>query len=135
MKNFFSIIYLPLNSNLQEKISIGLIMFNDEKNLFKISNQKLHVIKNLIAPNKYSSLKNYFSNIVNELNPKIDEYELNIKDNVSSNKWITASYFHYLNKYSNNLVIYSKPKNIDTDINEDTFKWLFNKLVFTYDKS
>lgn len=133
MKTFFSIIYLPLNSNLQEKISIGLVMSNGEKSIFKVSNPKLHVIKGLISSNRFSILKNYFNNIMNEVEPKVDEFRLNIKSDISNN-WLNQSYFSYLNRYSNNLVIYSEPRNIDADVNLESFKAIFNKYVFEYDE-
>lgn len=133
MKTFFSIIYLPLNSNLQEKISIGLVMSNGEKSIFKVSNPKLHVIKGLISSNRFSILKNYFNNILNEVEPKHNEFRLNIKSDISNN-WLNESYFSYLNRYSNNLVIYSEPRNIDTDVNLESFKAIFNKYVFEYDE-
>lgn len=133
MKTFFSIIYLPLNSNLQEKISIGLVMSDGEQSIFKVSNPKMHIIKGLITSNKFSILKNYFNNIINEIEPKIDEFKLNIKSEISNN-WLNESYFGYLNRYSNNLVIYSEPKKIDTDVNLEKFKSLFNKYVFEYDE-
>lgn len=133
MKTFFSIIYLPLNSNLQEKISIGLVMSNGEKSIFKISNPKLHVIKGLISSNRFSILKNYFNNIMNEVEPKVDEFRLNIKSDISNN-WFNESYFSYLNRYSNNLVIYSEPRNIDMDVSLESFKAIFNKYVFEYDE-
>lgn len=133
MKTFFSIIYLPLNSNLQEKISIGLVMSNGEQSIFKVSNPKLHIIKGLISSNKFSILKNYFSNIANEIEPKIDEFNFNIKSD-SSNNWLNESYLDYLNRYSNNLVIYSEPREIETNVTLERFKLLFNKYVFEYDE-
>lgn len=133
MKTFFSIIYLPLNSNLQEKISIGLVMSNGEQSIFKVSNPKMHIIKGLISSNKFSILKNYFNNIINEVDPKIDEFKLNIKSEISNN-WINESYFNYLNRYSNNLVVYSEPRNIDSDVTLESFKSIFNKYVFEYDE-
>lgn len=133
MKTFFSIIYLPLNSNLQEKISVGLVMSNGEQSIFKVSNPKMHIIKGLISSNKFSILKNYFNNIINEIEPKIDEFKLNIKSDISNN-WLNESYFGYLNRYSNNLVIYSEPRKIDTDVTLENFKFLFNKYVFEYDE-
>ena len=133
MKTFFSIIYLPLNSNLQEKISIGLVMSNGDKSIFKVSNPKMQLIKGLISSNKFSILKNYFNNIINEIEPKIDEYKLNISSKISNN-WLNESYFSYLNRYSNNLVIYSEPRNIDTDVNLESFKSIFNKYVFEFEE-
>lgn len=133
MKTFFSIIYIPLNSNLQEKISIGLVMSNSEQSIFKVSNPKMQIIKGLISSNKFSILKNYFNNIINEIEPKIDEFKLNIKSDISNN-WLNESYFNYLNRYSNNLVVYSEPRNIDTNVTLESFKSIFNKYVFEYDE-
>lgn len=133
MKTFFSIIYLPLNSNLQEKISVGLVMSNGEQSIFKVSNPKMQIIKGLISSNKFSILKNYFNNIINEIDPKIDEFKLNIKSEIANN-WLNESYFNYLNRYSNNLVIYSEPRNIDSDVTLESFKSIFNKYVFEYDE-
>lgn len=133
MKTFFSIIYLPLNSNLQEKISVGLVMSNGEQSIFKVSNPKMQIIKGLISPNKFSILKNYFSNIINEIEPKVDEFRLNLKSEIS-NDWINESYFSYLNRYSNNLVIYSEPRNIDSEVSLENFKSIFNKYVFEFDE-
>lgn len=133
MKTFFSIIYLPLNTNLQEKISVGLVMSNGEQSIFKVSNPKMQIIKGLISSNKFSILKNYFSNIINEIEPKVDEFRLNIKSEISNN-WLNESYFSYLNRYSNNLVIYSEPRNIDSEVGLESFKSIFNKYVFEFDE-
>ena len=72
MKSFFSIVYLPLRPDLQEKISIGLVMSNSEKNIFKFSDAKLHIIKNLFSSNRYNLVKDYFNNLKNEIEPKND---------------------------------------------------------------
>jgi hypothetical protein len=133
MKTFFSIIYLPLNSNLQEKISVGLVMSNGEQSIFKVSNTKMQIIKGLISSNKFSILKTYFNNIINEIEPKIDDFKLNIKSDISNN-WLNESYFSYLNRYSNNLVIYSEARKIEAEVSLETFKQLFNKYVFEYDE-
>jgi hypothetical protein len=133
MKTFFSIIYLPLNSNLQEKISVGLVMSDGENSIFKVSYPKLQIIKGLISTNKFNILKNYFNNIINEVEPKIDDFKLNIKSEIS-NSWLNESYFSYLNRYSNNLVVYSEARKIETDVAMETFKQLFNKYVFEYDE-
>ncbi len=73
------------------------------------------------------------SNIINEIDPKVDDYKLNINSNTANN-WLNESYFGYLNRYSNNLVVYSEPRKIDIDINLENFKSIFNKYVFEYDE-
>lgn len=133
MKTFFSIIYLTLNANLNEKISIGLLMSNGERSIFKISNPKMNVLKGLVPQQNYNVLKSYFKNINSAIMPTLNDYELNVKQNVSS-KWLNESYFSYLNRYSNNLVSFSEPRTIELDLNEESFRRLFNKYIFNYDE-
>lgn len=132
MKTFFSIIYLTLNANLNEKISVGLLMSDGEKSIFKVSNPKLNVVKALVPSQNFNILKSYFKNISSAIMPKIDDYELNVKQNVSS-KWLNESYFSYLHRYSNNLVNFSEPRTIELALSEDSFKKLFSKYIFEYD--
>lgn len=132
MKTFFSIIYLTLNANLNEKISIGLLMSDGERSIFKVSNPKMNVIKGLVPQQNFNVLKSYFKNINYAIMPKINDYELDVKQNVSS-KWLNESYFSYLHRYSNNLVSFSEPRTIELSLNEDSFKKLFSKYIFDYD--
>jgi hypothetical protein len=130
MNTFFSIIYLTLNADLNEKISIGMVMSNSEKVIFKYSNTKLGILKSLIPHQNHSFLKSYFKNLDCELNFQFDEnLELNIKREIS-NTWINESYFNYLNRYSNNLIKFSEPRTIDIPTNEESFNKLFSKYIF-----
>ncbi len=133
MESFFSIVYLPLRPDLQEKISVGLVMSNSEKNIFKFSDEKLHIIKNLFSSNRYNLVKSYFNNLKNEIEPKDANFKLSLDNNNKIN-WINEAYFNYLNKYSNNLVVYSKPKKIQLDVSNDNFKLLFEKFVFKFEE-
>ncbi|WP_330443794.1 hypothetical protein [Flavobacterium sp. C4GT6] len=134
MKTFYNIIYLPLNANLREKISIGLIMSNGEETIFKVSYQKLAILKNLISSKKYSFIKTYFKNIEHDLNFEIksDKYEIGLNSEFKK-KWVNQSYMNYLHRYSNNLVNFSDTGNLDMDLNEGVFKKLFSKFIFDYD--
>lgn len=138
MNTFFSIIYIPLSANLQEKISIGLIMSNGEESIFKFSKSKLNLIKGLISGNKFTVLKNYLNNLdseinsTSEINTAVDISQMNF-DAAKSNNWVSESYFSYLNRYSNNLVIFSEPRKIEAAVVSDFFEQLFTKYVFEYD--
>ncbi|GHC61078.1 hypothetical protein [Ulvibacter litoralis] len=132
MKTFFSIIYLPLGSDFQEKISIGMVMSNGADSLIRFSNPKLSAVKNIISSDKYSILKNYLKNLADETieNNKLGQFNLNLN---SSNNWINEEYFSYLNRYSNNLVMFSEPRNVDMNIDINNFKSLFEKFVFYFE--
>ena len=133
MKTFFSIIYLPFKPDLQEKISVGLVMSNSQQTIFKVSDKKLQLTKNLISNHKYNLIKTYFNNIIAEVKPKLNDNKLDI-DFKYKNDWIKESYFNYLNRYSNNLVVYSEPRKIELDVTDDNFISLFEKLVYEFDE-
>jgi len=133
MKTFFSIIYIPLNAALDEKVSIGLIMFDNENDLFKISETKLHAIKNLIPSQNFSVLKTYFKSLEKEIN-----YDINIgiltSNEEKKTKWIKESYITYLHRYANNLVSFSEVKSIDIPLNDNTFRRIFEKYIFQFEE-
>ncbi|TAD96747.1 MAG: hypothetical protein EAZ97_13535 [Bacteroidetes bacterium] len=130
MKTFFSIIYLTFNANLNEKISIGLFMSNGQDTFFKVSNRKLNIVKELMPNSKFNVLKSYFKSLNQHIlnanaEPKIEQ--------TYSQNWINESYFSYLSRYSNNLVSFSEPTKIEIELNENSFKSIFNKYVFSFD--
>ena len=59
MKTFFSIIYLPLSSDFQEKISIGMVMSDGLDSVVRFSDPKLNAVKHLISQHRYSIIKDY----------------------------------------------------------------------------
>lgn len=126
--------YLTINASLKEKISIGIIMFNGNEVKFKVSDTKLGIVKQLIPVQNYSFLKSYFKNLNNDLNFSLEKNDLqNLKNDVSHN-WINEGYFSYLHRYSNNIVKFSAPKEIDVPFDEPTFLKLYEKYVFNNDE-
>lgn len=132
MKTFFSIIYISLNTALKERISVGLIMSDGEKDFFKISETKLNVIKNLIPHQNFLVLRTYFKSLDKEINSTFDELKLNIKN--KKTEWITESYISYLHRYTNNLVNFSDFKTIDLPLNQENFKRIFEKYIFSFEE-
>jgi hypothetical protein len=124
MKNIYSILSIPLNTTLNERVSIGLIMSNGEKHFFKYSLSKLQVIKSLLSSESYLLLKTYLKSIDKEIS-KLDGDMF--KDSL---KWINDSYLSYLSRYSNNLVEFSQPKTIDIEFSEKMFQLFYSKYIF-----
>lgn len=133
MKTFFSIIYLPLGPDFQERISVGMVMSNGDESIIRVSNSKLNAIKSLIPTHKFSILKNYLNNLVNVTKENNKKNQIDLKLN-NSNDWINEKYFSYLNRYSNNLVMFSEPRSIDLSIDLINFKTIFEKFVFSYEE-
>lgn len=126
--------YLTINASLKEKISIGIIMANGNDIKFKISDTKLGIVKPLIPVQNYSFLKSYFKNLRKDLNFSFDNNDLqNLKKGISHN-WVNERYFSYLHRYSNNIVKFSAPREIDIAFDEPTFLKLYEKYIFNNDE-
>jgi hypothetical protein len=132
MQTYYTVLYIPVNTSLEERLSIGLIMSDGENHYFKYSQSKLQIIKALVSTKMHSMLKSYFKNLDNETN-----YRLNLNNEIfndtfnnENGKWINMSYLKYLSKYSNNLIQYSEPKPIGIELNKENFNKLFEKFIY-----
>lgn len=136
MKTLFSILYVPISAALDEKVSIGLMMFNGEQHFFKYSASKLSAIKGLLANESNTILKTYLRTLEKEINNDADNVEaLFSLGNKPKTNWVNSSYISYLSKYSNNLIQFSEAKQIDIELNTSNFRKLFEKYIFEYDEA
>lgn len=134
MKTLFSILYVPISATLDEKVSIGLIMFNGERHFFKYSASKLLAIKGLLDNESNIILKTYLRTLEKEINNDSENVEeLFTLDNALKTNWVNSSYISYLSKYSNNLIQFSEAKPIDIPLNSNNYKKIFEKYIFPYD--
>ncbi|MBG6129169.1 hypothetical protein IWQ47_000139 [Aquimarina sp. EL_43] len=133
MRTFFSIVYLTINPSLKEKIGIGMIMSNGKDIKFKFSDTKLGIIKQLIPSQNYSFLKSYFKNLNNDLNDEVVQNNLIEFKKENAHSWVNEKYFSYLHRYSNNIVKFSEPKEIDIAFDEVTFQSLYENYIFNND--
>ena len=118
MKTIYSILYVPLNTALDEKISIGMIMTNGKEHYFRYSVDKLHAIKGIINSDKIHIVKSYLKSLEKEVN-FVDDNTLFYEELNNNSKWINEKYLSYLSKYSNNVIQFSSPKFIDLDFDEN----------------
>lgn len=129
----YSIVSVLIRPEIQEKISIGLLLYNENEVYFSLSRNKVHACKALISPASYKILKEVVENIERTIDKnKLTHSDLkgdkiyvgSVADNVFS-----PSYISYLNRYSNNVISYASPKEIYLDINDNNFSALFKKYV------
>lgn len=132
MQTYYTVLYIPVNTSLEERLSIGLIMSDGENHYFKYSQSKLQVIKALVSTKMHSMLKSYFKNLDNEANQRLNLNNEIFNSTIKSEKgkWINLSYLTYLSKYSNNLIQYSEPKPIGIELNNENFNKLFEKFIY-----
>lgn len=83
--SYYTIIYAMTNSLVDEKIAIGLMVFNNEKRITRLSNSKTDIVKNILNKNSFElfidSLKsflNYDKNITNDYINYLHNYNLNL---------------------------------------------------------
>jgi hypothetical protein len=139
MNTSISIIYLTLNSSIDERISIGLVAFQDDNLIFHYSTDKLKRAKGLLPSESWDFLNDYLKNINNTITKfrkrLIDSKSSLLKLKTSDFKTFRLSYFDYLSRYSNNMVKFSKPIKTSIILNEEAFNSLFEELIYQKEKS
>jgi hypothetical protein len=131
MKTFYSILYCTIRPNLDEKVSIGFFMGNEEGCRFEYSTEKLAVIRDLFSESAYNSVKLH----LRSLSRLSQECTNDAMNTYKGHRIFKEEYFRYLSNYAQNLITYSEPSRIDLEITEPVFKKLFEKFVFNFPRS
>ncbi|WP_159523703.1 hypothetical protein [Sunxiuqinia indica] len=133
MKTFYSILSINIRPEINERLSIGLLMICQEKVYFRYSSSKLSVIQKLIGKETYKATQQYLSLIENSVgsNEAISQVKGNLDLKVESkyDRLFSEQYISYLSRYNNNLVSFSNPNFVDLVGSEQIFNTLFGKFV------
>lgn len=129
----YSILSVLIRPEIQEKISIGLLLFDANEVYFSFSRNKLHVCKDLLSPASYKILKEIVENIERTIDrdklTHSDPKSFRIYKNSAEENIFSPPYISYLSRYSNNIISYTSPKEIYLEINDQNFSTLFRKYV------
>ena len=128
MKTIYSILFASLNTALNEKISIGLLMSDGYNTIFKFSSEKLLAVKAATESERYGFIKNYLKALDDEILKSNNNIGL-FTNKIFKVDWVTDNYLNYLSNYSNNLIQFSEPKFIDISFSTENFKRIFKKYV------
>jgi len=139
MATYYSILSVLIRPEIQEKISVGLLLFDKKKIFFNYSKNKLHAAKSLLQEDAYKLLKDSIRNIENKA---INENDLlgsrNSKQLVFNDEMLLNSfspdYISYLSRYNNNILSFTTPKKIDLSAEDKIFKKLFSKFIDVNEK-
>lgn len=134
MKSFYSILSVYIKPEIDEHLSVGLIMIHGEKVFFHYSKPKLSLIQQLLGKNRYKATLNYLKLVkksVDENKNSIDHRNdlLSLDTKTKYSRLFSEQYIEYLSRYNNNLVTFSKPQLIELEANNLVFEKLFKKLV------
>jgi len=107
--------------SIGERLSIGLLL-RDEQNLhFRYSEHKLMIIKNLLDEGAFSLVESYLKNLQKEIE---ETKNSELKD------LLNDSYLNYLSRYANNILSFSAPESLSMDKTDDFFSSLYSEYIF-----
>lgn len=133
MKTIYSILYVTLNTALNEKVSIGLLMSDGKYDRFRFSADKLLALKGIIEPERYNLVKGYLKSLESDINVAGDE-KVVFENKALKNNWVNEGYISYLSRYSNNLIQFSEPKTIDILFSPENYKRIYEKYIYAFDQ-
>lgn len=132
MLSFYSIVYLNIRPSLGERVSIALLLRDEQNLIFHQAPEKLEALKAILPTEAYSLARTLIKNLDSQLsNTAIDVGRSGYQINLESSKqaFIEKSYLSYLSTYGNNLLTFSEPKTIDIPTTHETFVQLFRKYI------
>src|SRR5690606_6475927 len=101
MKAFYSILYLSIRPNLGERLSLGLFMADENGCYFYYSPEKLQVVKSLLSEQAYRLVRTGLKSLESLSSECNNDIALITH---KAHSYLKESYFHYLSRYSNNLL-------------------------------
>ena len=128
MKSHYSILSAIVRPEIEEKISIGLLLVSTNEVYFQFSKTKLSAVRTLLD----ASLYKYLNETIRQIEVAVlneDSNKNTLFANSNKNIQFSQSYLAYMNNYSNNLINFSAPVEIDLPGDEKLFNFLYNKYV------
>jgi len=133
MKTFYSILSINIKPEINERLSVGMIMIFKEKIYFHYSRKKLSIIQRLVSRDIYKATLDYLKMVEKSISNNESLIQttgnLLLKTESKYDRIFSEQYIEYLSRYNSNLVSFSKPNFIDLEATEQIFKKLFEKLI------
>lgn len=133
MTTIYSLVSVPINAALDERISIGIVMSDGVRSKIAFSDPKLNAVKRIISQERTLLLKKYIKSLEKEVNHG-EQPHLFSEGNKAPAPWLNVQYLSYLSRYSNNLINFSAPKAIDIEFNEENFYKIFEKYIYKFEQ-
>ncbi|XWW46643.1 hypothetical protein JYG30_04050 [Fibrella sp. USSR17] len=132
MNTFYSIVYANIRPATDERVSIALLLRDNNRLIFHHAPEKVDALRNLLPAEAYSLVRMLIKNLDEYIaNPDSVNKNLNYKVDIEhfERRFLDKSYVSYLATYSNNLLTFSEPKFIDLAVTDETFVRMFQKYV------
>jgi hypothetical protein len=128
MKSHYSILSAVVRPEIQEKISIGLLLVSADELFFSFSKNKISVARTLLD----SSLYKFLNETIRQIDSAVSSENLKKETlfaKAEHSIQFSGSYLSYMNRYSNNLINFSSPVEIDLPANADLYNFLYEKYI------
>jgi len=132
MATFYSILTAIIRPEIQERISVGLLLFGDEGLHFNYSTNKLAAVRTILHEQDYKLFKDYLNMVeakVSGIGKTNGQISFDKHDAL-----INKEYINYLSRYNNNLLGFSPAKDIDIPSTKEVFTKLFQKFIDDIDQ-
>ncbi len=129
MKVVYSILYISLNTAINERVSIGLLMSDGAGTRFRYAADKLAAIKGIMDGERFSFVRSYLKSLAHDMDDTNPAVKL-FADTPRSSEWLKVGYMDYLSRYANNLIQFAEPKYIEVSFNDANFNKVFEKYVY-----
>lgn len=130
MRTHYSLLFATLRKVTQEKVSLGLLLFDGENALCRFSHSKIGGLRHLLPKEDYKVISDAVTILERKMRQTWNKSPLysNLLFKIEDPEF-SLDYVNYLSRYKNNLVTYSEPKPIDIEVTETNALKLFEKLV------
>jgi hypothetical protein len=132
MQSHFSILSVSIRPDIQEQVTIGLLLVGNDSVHFRFSKNKLSIVRELLSQQANKYLKDSLRQISVLVLKENEKFKGLYSGQETINKSFSIGYLEYLSKYSNNLVTFSSPKVIELESNTKLYESLFKKYVDEY---
>lgn len=137
MKTFYTILSFNIKPEINERLSIALIMICGEKVFFRYSPYKLSIIQKLTNKETLKATQTYLKLIEEAVYSKKAFYSkadlLEIKAESKYDRLFSEQYIEYLSRYNNNLVSFTSPNFIELEGTDHLFDLLYYKFIGDFD--
>lgn len=129
----YTIVFITPNPAIQEKIAVGLLLFNQDEVYYKFSSARLQAVKNILGKDGYKLVQDCLRGLSVKVAAQNDNYHLANgyrlfkKQDVSVD--FTAEYINYLSRYKNNIISYAEPVGIDVEPSQEILSKLFTTFI------
>lgn len=129
----YTIVFITPNPAIQEKIAVGLLLFNKNEVYYKFSSARLQAVKNILGKDVYKLVLDGLKGLSSKVAAQNNNYHLANGFRLFKQQDVTidftAEYINYLSRYKNNAISYSEPATIAVEPSEEVLAKLFDTFI------